>query len=442
MSTTFASSRQVARSLRPRTKRAKGIALIVVLAAILVALGFKNQIVLFFRSGDTIHAIFARNYDILPGRTKVKMAGLQVGVVSGFSQQANGTADVAMKLDHGVESKLGSNPQARVEPLTVLGGEYAVELVPSGGGRFSGTIPVTNTHTPVELDQILDALPTSARTGLQNTVKEAGQAFSLRTQRSLNALAQESTSVMKPSGELITAVRGNQPSTDIPNLVANLQRMSAAFDSQQAALSRSFVNLDTTTRILAAESPALQQTIANLPGALSATNQGTRLLQTTLTRLGITSTALLPTAQRVMPLFNVLEPTLQVALPVARQLPDLLRNAQPLVANLVPIAGNADAVVNDFKGPVLSRIQNPILTMLGSTYRGTGAFADTGGGVQANNKFYQEIGYMVTNLDRASMTHDQQGALLNFQAGVSAGSLAPLNLEDALAAMLPALKGK
>lgn len=438
----LATSRGFARSLRPTTKRGKGIALVVVLAAILVALGFKNQITLFFRSGDTIHAIFARNYDIIPGHTKVKMAGLQVGVVSAMQQESNGTTDVSLKLDHGIEGKLGSAPQARVEPLTVLGGEYAVELIPSGSGAFAGPIPTSRTHTPVELDQILDALPTSARVGLQNTVAEVGQTFSSRTQASLNGLAQESTNVMQPSGQLITAIRGNQPSTDIPNLVLNLERMSASFNSQQTALSRSFVNLDTVTRALAAQSPALSQAIANLPGALSATNQGTQLLQTTLTKLGNTSTALLPTAQRVMPLFNVLEPTLKITLPVAQKLPSLLRNAQPLVANLVPIATNADAVVNDFKGPVINRIQNPILSALGHTYRGTGAFADTGGGVQANNKFYQEIAYMVTNLDRASMTHDAQGALLNFQAGVSVGTLAPLNLDDALAALLPALKGK
>lgn len=413
-----------------------------VVAAILVALGFKNQITMFFRSGDTIRAVFSKNYDIIPGQTRVKMAGLQVGVVSGMDQQANGTATVSMKIDHGVEAKLGNDPQARIEPLTVLGGEYAVELIPGGSGTFDGTIPQSNTHTPVELDQILDALPSSARVGLQNTVQEAGQAFSSRTRSSLSALAAESTSVMQPSGQLITAVRGNQPGTDISNLVVNLQRMSAAFDSQQVALSRSFVNLDATTRALAAQSPALSQAIANLPGALSATNTGTRVLQATLTKLGNTSSALLPTAQQVSPLFNVLEPTLRVALPVALKLPSLLENAKPLVEGLVPIAVNADAVVNDFKGPVIQRIQNPILTALGSTYRGTGPFADTGGGVQANNKFYQEIGYMVTNLDRASMTHDAQGALLNFQAGVSAGSLAPLNLDDALAALLPALKGK
>ncbi|HWU32461.1 MAG TPA: MlaD family protein [Marmoricola sp.] len=438
----LATSRNFAQSLRPKTKRSKGIALIVVLAAILVALGFKNQITLFFRSGDTIHAIFARNYDIIPGQTKVKMAGLQVGVVSGMTRESNGTTDVSLKVDHGIEGKLGSNPQARVEPLTVLGGEYAVELIPSGSGSFGGTIPTARTHTPVELDQILDALPASARTGLQNTVKEAGDAFSSRKQASLNALAKESTTVMAPSGQLITAVRGNQSGTDIPNLVTNLERMSAGFNSQQNALARSFVNLDTVTRTLAAESPALTQAIANLPGALSATNEGTHLLQTTLTKLGNTSTALLPTAQRVLPLLNVLEPTLKITLPVAEKLPSLLKDAQPLVANLVPIASNADAVVNDFKGPVISRVQNPILSVLGHTYRGTGAFADTGGGVQANNKFYQEIGYMVTNLDRASMTHDAQGALLNFQAGVSVGTLAPLNLDDALAALLPALKGK
>jgi phospholipid/cholesterol/gamma-HCH transport system substrate-binding protein len=416
--------------------------LIMVTAVIMLGLAFKNNVTLFLRRGDTIHADFAQNYDIIPGHTRVKMAGLQVGVVSGLSQDSDGVAHVSMKVDHGIVQKLGASPTASIEPLTILGGEYAVELTPGGGGSFTGTIPVSRSHTPVELDRILSALPTSARTALQNTVEVAGQTFNQRTASSLRALAHESTTVMKPSGTLITAVRGSQPSTDIPNIVTNVQRMAAALDRQNVALADSLDKLDVTTAALAAQGPALNQTIANLPSALDATYRGTGELRTTLAKLDRTATDLEPTALRIKPLFDVLQPTLQETLPVAQELPGLLRDARPLVSQLVPIASNVDAIVNDFKGPVINRIQNPILSMLGSTYRGTGAFIDTGRGVQANNKFYQEIGYMVTNLDRASQTHDAQGATLNFQAGFSAGSLAPLNLDDALAALIPMLKGQ
>lgn len=438
MSTTTSTGRIT----RLSTRRGKAIALIIVLALILVALIFKNDVTLFLRRGDTIHATFAQNYDIVPGHTRVKMAGLQVGVVSGLDQDPDGTANVSMKIDHGVKDKLGSTPEARIEPLTILGGEYAVELIPGGGGHFGGSIPVSRAHTPVELDRILSALPATAREGLQNTAQVAGQTFNPATAKSMRELAEQSRVVMKPAGVLVSAARGNRPTTDVPRIVTNLQSMAHALDAQSAALARSLVNLDATSAALARQSPALSQTIANLPAALDATNRGSVELRSTLGRLGRTTKALQPTAEGLKPLLDTLEPTLRETLPVARQLPSLLRNARPLVRQLVPIASDADAVVNDFKGPVIQRIQNPILSVLGSTYRGTGAFKDTGRGVQADNRFYQEIGYMVANLDRASQTHDAQGATLNFQAGFSAGSLAPLNLDDALVALLPQLGGK
>ena len=424
-----------------RTKRGKAIALIASIVVVMVALAFKNNITLFLRSGDTIRATFAQNYDIIPGHTRVKMAGIQIGVVSGLDQDAAGTARVSMKIDHGIKEKLGSTPTARIEPLTILGGEYAVELIPGGDGRFSGEIPKSRAHTPVELDRILAALPATTREGLQNTVKVTGRTFNPTTAKSLRELAAESTVVMKPAGQLVTAVRGNQPDTDIPGIVTNVQRMAASLDAQGAALSRSLANLDITSAALARQSPALTATIDNLPAALDATTRGTAGLRVTLAKLGSTTDSLQPTAEKLKPLLDTLGPTLRETLPVARQLPSLLRDARPLVRQLVPIATDVDAVVNDFKGPVLQRVQNPILSMLGSTYRGTGAFKDTGGGVQSDNKFYQEIGYMVTNLDHASQTHDAQGSTLNFQAGFSAGSLAPLNLDDALVALLPQLKG-
>ncbi|WP_406035014.1 MlaD family protein [Nocardioides sp. NBC_00163] len=424
----------------PLTRRA--VILIVVLAAVLTALAFKTQLSLLFRSGDTIHATFGQNYGLVSGKTKVKIAGLQVGVVSDVQQDADGTTHVDMKVDDGVKERLGSTPSARVEPLTVLGGEYALNLVPGGAGEYvDKAIPKSRTHVPVELDAILSALPSKTRKNLQGTIKEAGATLGDKNQKSIRSFARQAPRVLDPSTKLVTAVQGTRPQIDLPQLVGNLESIAAALNEQDAALARSLVNLNTTTTTLADHSNDLSATVARLPTALDETKAATDQLIPTLRQLDRTATGLQPTAERVGPLVRTLEPTLVDARPVAAKLPGLLEDAQPLVQDLVPTARTTKPILKDIKGPVIDRVDGPVLESLGSTYRGKGPFKDTGGGVQADNKFYQELAYMVTNLDRASMTQDAQGSLLNFQAGVSAGSVAPLNLDDALAQLIPQLKG-
>ena len=422
----------------PLTRRA--VTLIVVVVAILAALAFKTQISLLLRSGDTIHATFDQNYGLVSGRTKVKVAGLQVGVVSDIRQDDDGTTHVDMKVDDGVKERLGSRPSARVEPLTVLGGQYALNLVPGGAGEYADkAIPKSRTHVPVELDAILSALPSDTRKDLQGTIDEAGATLGDKNQRSIRSFSHQAPRVLDPSTKLLTAVRGTRPQSDLPQLVGNVEKLASTLNQQDAELARSLVNLNTTTSTLAGHSEDLSTTVAELPTALDETRAATGRLTPTLHQLDRTATGLQPTADRVGPLVKTLEPMLTDTRPVAAQLPGLLEDAQPLVQDLVPTAQTAKPILKDVKGPVINRVNGPVLESLGSTYRGTGPFKDTGGGVQADNKFYEELAYMVTNLDRASMTQDAQGSLLNFQAGVSAGSVTPLNLDDALAQLIPQL---
>ncbi len=423
------------------TRRA--VVLIVVLVAVLTALAFKTQLSLLLQSGDTIHATFDQNYGLVSGKTKVKVAGLQVGVVSDVRQDADGTTHVDMKIDDGVKERLGAKPSARVEPLTVLGGQYALNLVPGGSGEYSEeTIPKSRTHVPVELDAILAALPTETRKDLQGTIKEAGATLSNKNQKSIRSFTRQAPQVLDPSTKLLTSVQGTRPQRDLPELVGNVESLAATLNKQDAALARSLVNLNTTTTTLADHSDDLSATVAGLPTALDETKAATDQLTPTLRQLDRTAVGLQPTAEEVGPLVRTLEPMLADTRPVAAKLPGLLEDAQPLVQDLVPTARTTKPILKDIKGPVIDRVNGPVLESLGSTYRGTGPFKATGGGVQADNKFYQELAYMVTNLDRASMTQDAQGSLLNFQAGVSAGSVAPLNLDDALAQLIPQLKGE
>src|SRR3546814_5956649 len=120
------------------------------------------------RGGETIHAEFAQSYGLVDGVTKVKLAGLVVGVVTGVEHTDKGTAMVAMKVDREALDSVGSTPTARIVPLTILGGQYSVELHRGGNGTYDGdTIGLARTEMPVEIDRVLEALPSDTRKSTQ-----------------------------------------------------------------------------------------------------------------------------------------------------------------------------------------------------------------------------------------------------------------------------------
>ncbi|GAB3077947.1 MlaD family protein [Nocardioides zeae] len=433
----------IARTRTPRRRSLvrKGTVFVVVMAAVLLGLGLKNQIKVALRSGDTITAEFAESYRVVPGKTRVKLAGLQVGVVTAVDHTDDGTARVEMKVDEDAVDTLGSSPSARIVPLTVLGGEYAVELARGGDGSYDGaTIPTDRTRLPVELDRVLEALPRDTRTATQSLVGNLEGGLEAGGEP-LKQVLRTAPDVLPPAAGTLEALQGTPGEGQLAGLVTDLHGVGVALRSEDAALGSSLDNLAVVSGTLADGSTALAQTVAALPAALDATDAGLAALDSTLQRVDTTVTALRPTLAVLPPLVDVLQPTLVEAEPVLEQAVPLLQDARELVGGLTPVVPTLTSVVDDLRGPVLDRLDGPILAKLGSPWRGEGEYRNSGGGIQADNRFYEEIAYMVVNLDRSSMTQDAQGSLLNFQAGAGPSSVAPLALDEALAALVPGIAG-
>ena len=151
--------------------------------------------------GKTVTAEFANSYKLQAHDSTVKEAGLEVGTVTKVAYTDHGTAMVTMKIDDDAMDSLGSHPSARIEPRTVLGGRYVVELHPGGTGSFDGSIPLAQTAQPVELDRVLEALPTNTRKALRGLVGEAGPTLT-KSKKSLHGLLEEAPKVLKPASEL------------------------------------------------------------------------------------------------------------------------------------------------------------------------------------------------------------------------------------------------
>jgi phospholipid/cholesterol/gamma-HCH transport system substrate-binding protein len=433
--TATTASPSTAASVSSKRKRniKRGLALYIGVIVAFGVLTAKPVILTQLSGGKTVTAEFDNSYKLRKYDSSIKFAGLQVGSVTGISTTDSGTVLVTMKLDDDVLDKLGSTPSAAIEPRTLLGGRYTIQLTAGGQpGKFEDDrIPLSRTTETVELDRILEALPSSAREGLQGTVSGA-EATLKGGKASLKSIVKTAPDVLDSAQPVFSAVRGTRPSQDLPQVVAGLQNIADALTRNDTQLASIVDDLATTAATLAQHRRALASGLDRLPAAVRSANIGLAGLDRSVTQLTTTARNLRPTAPEVAELIEKLDPVLAEARPLLRDLRPALRDARPVVEQLVPAARRATGVLNDLRGPVLDRVNGPIATFVLNPWKGTGQYKDSAKGYQADHKFYEEVAYMASNIDASSMMQDSRGSTLAFQAGAGSGSIdgLPFSIEN------------
>jgi len=409
-----------------------GLGLYITVGIVMLLLVAKPQIKAMLDGGDVLTAEFSSQYKLRAHDSTVKVAGVTVGSVTDIDDTDHGTVVVTMKVDHDVVEKLGAEPTADIEPRTLLGGRYAVELHPGGGsGEFSGAIPLARTNIPVELDTIAEALPATAREALQGVAGEADRTVS-RSSREIARLLDTAPGVLRPAAPVLRSVRGTRPSSDLRDIVTYLDATAHALTRHDGQLASTVADLSTVSRALADHRDQLATVLRGLPGTLRDARAGINGLADVVDELEPTARSLRPSAPELADLLLELEPTLRIARPVLRDLVPTLHQLRPAVNELVPVVDQATGIVTDLRGPVMHRVEGPVMDFLLNKWVGSGPYAQSAQGYQADHLVYEELAYMATNIDRASMGQDSRGSTLAFQAGVGLDSIdgLPFSLEN------------
>lgn len=406
-----------------------GVGFLVVAILSGIALFQKDRIVTTLTPGESIQADFARDYRLEPFHTKVKVAGVPVGVVTSVVRQPDGTAGVTLKVDDGIPEKIGALPAAVIRPNTLLGGNYSVELLPGGGpGRIKGTIPTQRTKTPVELDRVAAALQPPALQGLRSSVGNLDSTLRQNGQQQLKNLVRDAPATLGPAGDVVDAARGTQPNQDLPKLVSGLESTSRVLSEKQGQLDGTVRDLNTASATLGRQSEPIAETVHNLPQTLSTARVGLDRLSGSLSELQSTAGPARPAVRKLDAVLTRADPVLAKARPVVGDLRGVLHDAQPTVQELEPTVDQGTGVLNDVRGPVLDRIHGPVMQTVLSPYRGSGPYQGSG----ANRPLYQELAYMISNLDSTSKMTDRNGASVAFEPGVGPGTVGglPINFEQ------------
>lgn len=406
---------------------------VVMLATTLVVswmLFSKDRIDTALSSGETITVHFEQDYKLRPHVSKVKVGFVPVGKVSGVERTAEGTATVSLKVEEDALDKLGSAPSAIIRPTTLLGGSYFVDLQAGGDpGVFSAReIPIERTRIPVELDKVARALQPGALKGLQSTVDNLNGTFDRDGAAALERLVKSAPETLRPTRRVLRAAQGTHRHSDLASLTAGLEGTARALTERRGQMRRVLANLRTVSGTLDRRSPELGTTLDRLPSTLRNTEAGLRGLGGTLNALEDVSARTRPVARELRDTLMTLDPVIEKARPVVRDLRVVVRDARPLAENLFPTAQSARDVLRDVRGPVLDRVNGPVLDWLHADYDGSGKYSLT----KSERPMYQEVVYMFANGARAAGLSDKNGHAVGFQPGIGTGSVGglPISLEQ------------
>jgi phospholipid/cholesterol/gamma-HCH transport system substrate-binding protein len=303
-----------------------------------------------FQSYYQVNAVFTTAAAVVPGLGEpVNVSGVRVGQIDGTSLR-DGEAVIQMSIDPTQLPTIYRDAHADLVPRTPLK-DMEVEIWPGtrSAGRLAAgaTIPVAQTLSPVDSDELLGALDGDTRSWLASLLTSLGQATAGRggDLRSLLTALGPTAAQLREVGDLLAARH-----RELAGITHNLGVIMRAAGSKDAQLGELIRAGNVTLRALAGQNVALRRSLRLLPGTLSATRTTLADVVGFAHALGPASRALTPVVRSlpgtlrntqtlirgaaVLPL-NQIHSFVQAALPVARRLPPLAADLKIEVPDLI-----------------------------------------------------------------------------------------------------------
>jgi phospholipid/cholesterol/gamma-HCH transport system substrate-binding protein len=338
------------RRRRPRVSNlvAGVVAALVIATAVYLAFGGPTP---FGGSPFVLKAVFTSETQLhIP--SPVRIAGVDVGQVTSVKPLGGNSRAAVITMDiNGNGLPIHADATAGILSRIFLEGNFYVDLHPGSPNapvlRSGGTLPAANTSGPVQLDRVLNALNSDARSNLQMLVQGLGASLNgqptaaqdasqdpsvrgLTAAQALNKSLKYSAGAFRASAIVNQALLGTQPH-DLSRYVQGNEAVFRALASRRGQLASLVTTFDSTLSALAARQNDLSATIAALPPLLRTTNSALTALDASFGPTKAFAKAILPGIEQV-------DPTIGQALPWLAQATALLGQSElgGLVADLTP----------------------------------------------------------------------------------------------------------
>jgi len=312
-------------------------AIVVTLILIGTYLAFTKDIP-FAGGGYEAKAVFENTATLRP-TSPVRIAGVNVGEVTAVEPEGNAT-EVTFTVDE-AGLPLHTDTTIEIRPRLFLEGNFFLDTRPGSPSApelpEGGTIPVTQTATAVQLDQVLTTLQKPDRENLSEFLEGFGTGLNHQptaaedvTQdpdvqgesaaEALNDAFRYGGRAGKDSAVVSEALLGEEEH-DLSRLIAGNRRIFGALLSREEQLKGLITNLNITTGALAAESANLSATVRELAPTLEQTRPA-------LAHLSEALPPLRAFARELEPSIRELPGTIRASGPWLRQTRKLLRKRE------------------------------------------------------------------------------------------------------------------
>lgn len=398
-----------------------------VVIAVGTFLGFTKDIP--FTTPFEVKAVF-ESANSIRSNSPVRIAGVQVGKVKAIEPQGGSdTAVLTLQIDkEGLP--IHADATAKIRPRIFLEGNFFVDMTsgsPSAPKLDAGdTIKVTQTASPVQLDQVLTALQDDTRTSLKDILAELGTALSDKPTRAQDRRGDPSTrgrsgaqavngayddiaGAERDTSVVNQALLGSAPDRDVRRLLKGLALATAGLDRNEIQLKDLVTNYATTLGAFAGEQGALRATIRDLGPTLTTANGALASLNRAFPPARAFAREILPGVRETPGVIKAGFPWIAQARPLVgpAELRGLAQDLSPASRDLARLVDSSTRLLP--QADLLSKCATDVLLPTGDV-----PLRDQFETGQPN---YREFAYTLVGLSGESQNVDGNGLYVRFQPG-------------------------
>jgi hypothetical protein len=288
------------------------------------------------------------------------------------------------------------------------------------------TIPISQTASPVQLDEVLTSLQKDTRSDLQRLLRGYGEALAGEPKsgedrdqdpdtrgetaaQSLNDSFEYSAGALRGVSLVNQALLGTEP-RDLSRLIGSTQRVASALNGREEQLKDLITNFNTTVAATASESENLQATIRELPQVLEQADPALDALNRSFPPTRAFAREILPgvreTPATIDASFPWIEETRKLVSPA--ELQGLVRDLRPSIDELAQVID--DSIQLFPQVDLVSRCMTDVVLPTGDLKIQDG-FLSTG------LENYKEFWQTQVGLSSESQNFDGNGGYTRFQPG-------------------------
>jgi ABC-type transporter Mla subunit MlaD len=360
----------------------------------------------------------------------VRIAGVNVGKVTKVERAKDSDlVKVTMTLDDAGQP-IHTDATAMIRSRIFLEGNFFVDLRPgtpsSPSLKDGGTLPVTQTATPVQLDQLLTALQTNDRTYLQDLLKGFGDALTRKPSRAddaqqdrlvrgltmaqaLNLSLNDAGPALKHGSQVSTALLGTEPH-DLSKLVKGLSKVTTALSTNEEQLKELITNWNRFFAIFADQEQNLNRSIRLLAPTIEHAHSSLRSLNAALPDLAGFARDIIPGVKETQPTIAATGPWIAQAqrLFAQNELGGLLHSLRPAINSL--------AIVTDTSFDLLGQT-NLFSKCQSKVFLPSGNVALNEGNLSSGVPNFKEFWYTVVGLAGESQGFEGNGSYTRTATG-------------------------